>query len=217
MRHRRHAGETPASTGEPLVRVLEGALSRAECRAVVHRMADATGHPGSVLRRSADVVDLRLRRCREHTLDAGEARLVVAAMVGAAREAHAGAVEEIRLDGPKFCSYGQGEYFRAHRDRSGDARDPAAVRTRRLTMVCALNDADPDGGLPVFDGGALILHVPGSDGVMEARPVQPAAGSLVIFEAGLLHEVRPVRAGTRYSAIAWTFAPAGTEPAGHDG
>ncbi|MEO3808623.1 hypothetical protein ABGB17_06450 [Sphaerisporangium sp. B11E5] len=156
MRQGQRAGEwVPGGAGEPFVRVVEGALSREECRRVVDLMAGVAGQAGPVLRKSADVVDVRMRHCREHMVGAQEGRVVVAAMVRVASEVHAGVGEEIRLDGPKFCSYSPGEYFRAHRDRSADPHDPPAVRARRLTVVCVLNDTEPDGGLPVFDGGGV--------------------------------------------------------------
>lgn len=169
-------------------------------------MASATTVAGGVLRQSHESLDSRLRRCSEHALPAGEAGAVVSAMREiAGRALRAGPSDGTRLDGPKFCSYGPGEYFRAHRDRSDDPLDPAVVRARRFTIVCLLNDDDPSGGLPVFDGGALVVYVPRSNGRIEPENIQMAAGSVVVFGADLLHEVRPVRSGVRHSAIGWVF------------
>ncbi|MQA24260.1 MAG: hypothetical protein GEU94_02045 [Micromonosporaceae bacterium] len=191
----------------PSVRVWEGVLTRADCRSMIEDMVAATTVAGGVLRQSREAVDPRLRRCSEHSLGTGQAATVVAAMrevAGQALTAHP--LSEVRLDGPKFCSYSVGEHFRAHRDRSADPLDPAAVRARLLSIVCLLNDTDSAGGLPAFDGGALVTHVPRGNGGVEPVNITPVAGSVVVFKADLLHEVRPVRSGVRYSAIGWLYS-----------
>jgi SM-20-related protein len=183
-----------------------------DCRSVIDDMVEATTVAGAVLRHSRDAVDPRLRRCSEHPLAAAQARVVVAAMREVAGQALDGCPSgETGLDGPKFCSYAVGEYFRAHRDRSEDPLDPATVRNRRLTIVCLLNDADSAGGLPPFDGGALVLHLPRPNGRIEPMNIKPVAGSVIAFRADLMHEVRPVRSGVRYSAIGWLFTATKTE------
>ncbi len=175
--------------------VREGVLARADCRKVIEAMAGVAPVAGAVLRAGRDEVDARLRVCAEHVLTPELAALVGDAMRSAIGPQHAG----LALDGPKFVSYGPGQFFRAHRDRSDDPSDPAVVRGRRLTLVCLLNDGDDGDGLPAFDGGALVVYDP--------RPanVKPKAGTVVAFDADLMHEVRPVRGGIRYSAIAWLF------------
>jgi predicted 2-oxoglutarate/Fe(II)-dependent dioxygenase YbiX len=189
------------------VRVRECVLARSDCLAVIGTMDRSMTVAGSVLRRSSDMVDPRLRKCSEHVLPAEQSNKVIAAMRAVIGEMPL----PLRplpptLDGPKFCSYTAGEYFRAHRDRSEDMLDPTVVRMRHLSIVCLLNDADPGGGLPVYDGGALVIHVPRPDGSIAPENIQAPAGSIVTFRADLLHEVRPVRSGVRYSAIAWLYA-----------
>ena len=176
-------------------------------------MDSAAALAGTVLRHGSDQRDPRLRVCSEHRVDARQAAGVVTALRDVAEEVLVGARPRGRaaLDGPKFCRYAPGEFFRAHRDRSDDPLDPVIVRARVLSLVCLLNDADPSGGLPAFDGGALVIHVPWSDGSVTPANVPPAAGSIVAFPADLLHEVRPVRSGVRYSAIAWVYHADGLE------
>jgi predicted 2-oxoglutarate/Fe(II)-dependent dioxygenase YbiX len=187
-----------------MVRVWDGVVSRSDCRSVVECMAGAVTLAGGVLRQSQDSVDPRLRRCSEHVVGSEQAAVVVRAM----REIAGQMIDTtVALDGPKFCGYGPGEYFRAHRDRSADPLDPPVVRARRFTLVCLLNDDDPAGGLPVFDGGALVVHAPRDNGRVEPRNLRMRAGSVAVFAADLLHEVRPVRSGMRYTAIGWLFSP----------
>jgi predicted 2-oxoglutarate/Fe(II)-dependent dioxygenase YbiX len=189
-----------------LVSVWYDVLSHADCRHVVAAMNATPGVAGGVLRRGQDAVDGRMRTCTEHAVAAAQAVPVLGAMRAVAREAFPleGAwLKEMLLDGPKYCSYGPGEYFRAHRDRSDDPDDPIAVRTRSLSFVCFLNAAEPVEGLPSFDGGTLVMYVPAADGSIEPLNIRPSAGTIVTFPSDLLHEVRPVRQGIRYSAVAW--------------
>ena len=72
-----------------------------------------------------------------------------------------------------------------------------------LSLVCMLNDGNASGGLPTFDGGALIVYSRDASGRINPHTVRAPAGSVISFPADLLHEVRPVRSGTRLSAIAW--------------
>ncbi|MFD9498050.1 2OG-Fe(II) oxygenase [Streptomyces sp. NPDC060035] len=186
------------------VRIWRNALSRQDCRAAAEAMARSTTVAGAVLRRSSDMIDPSMRRCSEHQLAADQSMPVITAMRTVAGEAIEGAGwRGAALDGPKFCSYSERDFFRAHRDRSDDHLDPAVVCSRRLSIVCLLNDATSHDGLPTFDGGALVIYVPQPDGTVAPESIRLEAGSIVTFRSDLLHEVRPVRAGVRYSAVAW--------------
>jgi predicted 2-oxoglutarate/Fe(II)-dependent dioxygenase YbiX len=175
-----------------------GAVSRALCARTIAAMEAAGARSGTVLRRGAEEHDPAMRACTEHPLAPADAAAVAQVLhtAGTALLAATGGAA-VALDGPLFCRYARGGHFRAHRDRSSDRADSAVVRGRRISLVCLLNDAD---STPAFDGGALVLY-PGQ------RPVNAplAAGTVVAFPADLLHEVRPVRLGTRYAAVAWLF------------
>jgi len=173
-------------------------LSRDLCARTIAAIELAEAQPGRVLRHGAQQHDAAMRACTEHALTPGDALPVAQAFRCVARLVHNGA--PALLDGPRFCRYRQGGHFRAHRDRSHDNADSHAVRTRRVSLVCLLND-----GTPAFDGGALVLYLP--DGGGRFRPVNAplSAGSVIAFSAELLHEVRPVRQGLRYSAVAWLY------------
>jgi predicted 2-oxoglutarate/Fe(II)-dependent dioxygenase YbiX len=197
----------------PQVRVWQRALSRPDCLAAIRAMDSAGARVGTVLRHGSDEHDPRLRTCSEHLVGADRAAPIVTLLRALAAEVLAGGALGSRaaMDGPKFCRYGPGQFFRAHRDRSDDPLDPPVVRTRILSLVCLLNDSDPSDELPVFDGGALVLHLPRADGSVAPENVPPAAGSVIAFPPSLLHEVRPVRSGVRYSAIAWVYHTDGLE------
>lgn len=171
-------------------------------------MTGASKASGGVLRSGVEVADPRVRQCTEHRL--GHEGAAVAAHMRrrgteALSSAGGGERRAVRMDGPKFCSYEPGSYFRTHRDASSDPLDPPAVVNRQLTLVCLLNDDSPADGLPTFDGGTLVVHLADHHGEMRPVNVQLAAGSIVAFGAALLHEVRPVRTGTRFAAVAWLY------------
>lgn len=181
-------------------------LSRQDCRTAVETMTRSATISGPVLRASSDTVDPTMRRCSEHLTEADGMEPVVNAMRAVASRAIEGARRKrVALDGPKFCSYTEREFFRAHRDRSEDPRDPAVVRSRILSIVCLLNDTTLHDGLLASDGGALVVYLPGPDGSVTPQSVRLEAGSIVTFRSDLLHEVRPVRAGVRYSAVGWLY------------
>lgn len=187
------------------VTIWRNVLSPQDCRATVQAMVQAGTVVGPVLRLSHDTVDVNMRNCSEHLLDPVQAGPVVAGMRRVAQQA-AGEAKwsgRIALDGPKFCGYHAGGFFRVHQDRSEDPLDPGIVRARRLSIVCLLNDTTHHDGLPSYDGGTLVIHVPQPDGSRAPRNIRLEAGSVVAFRSDLLHEVRPVRAGVRYSAVGW--------------
>ncbi len=181
--------------------IWHGVVPRAACNATLHAIEGACAVDGCVLRHGREQHDGAMRACTEHHLSPADAAVVTQAMraVGAAALTAAGGARA-RFDGPLFCRYRQGGHFRAHRDRSPDLLDAPAVRSRRISLVCLLNDADETRGAPAFDGGALVLYP-------EFLPVNAPlrAGSIIAFSSDLLHEVRPVRLGTRYSAVAWLY------------
>jgi predicted 2-oxoglutarate/Fe(II)-dependent dioxygenase YbiX len=191
--------------------VWDAFVSRNDCLRAVAAMTGGSAMAARVLRSGEEFADARLRSCSEHVLSDEQSDAVVTGLRQAAGVAiRANSWSSAKLDGPKYCTYPAGGYFRAHRDRSTDPRDPSAVRARTLTLVCMLNDDDPSGGMPTFDGGALVVYFPQRDGSIAPVNLRPPAGSIVGFPADLMHEVRPVRSGTRCTAVAWLYDP---EPA----
>ena len=93
-------------------------------------------------------------------------------------------------EGPGFLCYAPGGFYKPHRDRavSADWRDASR---RLVTLVLFLNQD--------FRGGELRL-LPDDD---RSLVIPPTAGTLVAFDAGVVHEVLPVLDGRRYSVIDW--------------
>ena len=91
-------------------------------------------------------------------------------------------------EGVGFLRYGPGGFYRPHRDRADLPSWPGAAR-RAVAIVIFLNDEFTGGTLRVLDD--------------EPIDVLPRAGSLVAFPATALHEVVPVRTGTRDVIVDW--------------
>ena len=103
----------------------------------------------------------------------------------------------------QFLRYEPGDHFVAHRD--ADDYEPRH-RARKVSIVTYLNSQDPDPTTADgFGGGELLLMVFGDD--PRARelgiPAAPIAGTTVAFRSSLVHEVRPVEHGSRFTLVTW--------------
>jgi predicted 2-oxoglutarate/Fe(II)-dependent dioxygenase YbiX/peroxiredoxin len=83
----------------------------------------------------------------------------------------------------------EGGHFRAHRDNTTQA-----TRTRLFAVTLNLNTGGPDAD---YDGGQLVFPEYGALGY------RPDPGSALVFSCTLLHEARPVIAGSRYVLLAF--------------
>jgi len=156
---------------------------------------------------AAEVLDDRIARRDTVRLAASieidaDIRIEVERRFDAARDAIA-SFHGISLggrEGAGFIRYPVGGFYRPHRDRASAPAWPDAAR-RLIALVAFLNSSDEAeaGG---FSGGTLRLDV-------DATPidVQPRAGLLVAFPADTLHEVTPVRGGTRDAVVDWFYGP----------
>lgn len=92
-------------------------------------------------------------------------------------------------EGVNFLRYGAGDFYLPHVDRAVIESWPDAAH-RRVAVVIFLNRD--------FTGGELAL--------IDARvDVLPEEGLLVAFDAGMLHEVLPVRDGIRDVIVDWFY------------
>jgi predicted 2-oxoglutarate/Fe(II)-dependent dioxygenase YbiX len=98
-------------------------------------------------------------------------------------------------EGASFIRYSHGGFYRPHRDRAHDADWPGAAE-RRIAVVVFLNSG--------FEGGELMIYPEPPDHDTPAR-ITPHPGSLVAFDAALLHEVRPVMGGARDVIVDWFY------------
>ncbi|HYJ57271.1 MAG TPA: 2OG-Fe(II) oxygenase [Mycobacterium sp.] len=167
-------------------------------------MNDAPREPAQVVRAGESILDQSLRFCFDHHFpDAFKDRIGerMARYFGGHRDQFESDADY--LYGPYFMSYERGSYFRAHRDVANHRNDPARLAAHRWSLLLYLNGRDEASGLPVFDGGALILYET-APAVRNRRVViVPEPGMLVLFRSALMHEVAILHDGTRYAIAGW--------------
>jgi PKHD-type hydroxylase len=100
-----------------------------------------------------------------------------------------GRPEQIQL-----IAYDENGFYGWHEDWSPFAVTPVV---RKVSVVVLLSDPkDFEGGVFQFDGGA-------SGG----KDIEMKRGSVLAFPSFLRHQVTPVTAGKRYSAVCWINGP----------
>jgi predicted 2-oxoglutarate/Fe(II)-dependent dioxygenase YbiX len=111
----------------------------------------------------------------------------------------------VDLQTPQVLVYREGDFFRLHRDSGESAAVPDLVGARQIAAVAFLNDEGDPASSESYRGGALTFYglfdEPQSETI--GFPLEPEEGLLVTFPANVLHEVRRVDAGERYTVVTW--------------
>jgi predicted 2-oxoglutarate/Fe(II)-dependent dioxygenase YbiX len=179
-------------------------LSPDECQALIADMLKYPPHPTPVLRAGVDGYEPTVRNSescvlgdltRTHVLN----RVENAARLHWPRDSADSSV----ISAPHFFRYPEGGFVAPHRDRSPNNDDPREVRWRMASLVLFLNSGLPPDG---FEGGKLIVYVPRTSGPTIGHAIRAQAGTLALFEPGLMHEVTRVTRGARYTLVAWLVA-----------
>jgi len=112
----------------------------------------------------------------------------------------------------QFLVYREGDFFRPHSDGSDRDDAPAYLRGRRVAAVVFLNGEGDPATSDSYRGGALtfygLFEQPEADRL--SFPLRGEEGLLITFPADVVHEVRPVEAGERYTVVTW-FEETGAE------
>lgn len=99
------------------------------------------------------------------------------------------------FEDPQFLVYRKGDFFQEHLDQLN--QEPR----RQVSIVIFLNGReDYRGGELTFFG---LFEEPQWKGL--GFSLDPEPGLLVAFRSDLLHEVRPVMSGLRYTAVSWFY------------
>jgi predicted 2-oxoglutarate/Fe(II)-dependent dioxygenase YbiX len=105
----------------------------------------------------------------------------------------------------QFLVYREGDFFRAHTDGSERDDAPEYLRSRRVAAVVFLNGEGDPATSDSYRGGALTFYglfdQPEAKGI--SFPLRAEEGLLMTFPADVVHEVRPIEAGERYSVVTW--------------
>lgn len=110
---------------------------------------------------------------------------------------------------PLFYRYQAGSFFGAHRDSCDRPLAPEFLRQRRVSTIIFLNqrmeEPSLEASLPTYCGGSLALYGLIDDPRWQnyGIPVPSQPGMLVAFRSEMLHEVKQVTAGERYTIVSW--------------
>ena len=179
-----------------------GVLTGAQCRDLIDEMNCGTSEPTNVLRAGTDHYEPSVRSsesCYPH----GPARAFAEERVEAVARAEWPEAHSCTLSAAHFFRYPSGGFVGPHRDRSPNNDDPREIRWRHASLVLFLNGGATTTAHDRLDGGTLIIYSPRLSGPTVPSVIKPEAGTLVMFEPGLVHEVTRVRSGKRYSMVAW--------------
>jgi predicted 2-oxoglutarate/Fe(II)-dependent dioxygenase YbiX len=195
------ARSAPIASDTEIITV-PGVLTDAQCRDLIHEMNGAASEPTKVLRAGVDHYE-PVVRASESCYPRGAARSFAERRVEAVARSRWPGANDCALSAAHFFRYPAGGFVGPHRDRSPNNDDPREVRWRHASLVLFLNGWN---GNRAFDGGTLTIYTPRLSGPTVATVISPEAGTLAMFEPGLVHEVTRVRSGTRYSLVAWLIA-----------
>ena len=94
------------------------------------------------------------------------------------------AIEDLQI-----TRYKKGGFFNYHADTNGFTRLSSTNKVRKLSVSIILNDE--------FEGGEFEF-------LGHQKPVETnGVGTVIIFPSYMVHRVRPIKNGTRYSLVAW--------------
>jgi PKHD-type hydroxylase len=118
----------------------------------------------------------------------GETSQLVAAAFARSREFRDFAFPK-RIAPPLLCRYEPDMKYGAHADAAYITMATASLRS---DLSCTVFVAEPS----AYEGGELVIH-------LGTRPivVKGAPGEAIVYPSTTLHEVRPVRSGTRLVSI----------------
>lgn len=184
--------------------VTPNVLSLSECRHLLAELRGSSSTPTPVLRAGQDDHEPMVR-LSESCTPQGEWHLVALARVERAAQAHWLACDSgpTIISAAHYFRYPTGGFVAPHRDRSPNQDDPREVQHRQASLVLFLNSQNTDEG---FEGGNLLIYVPQLNGPTITHTIRAEAGTLVMFDPGLMHEVTRVRRGARFTLVAWLIS-----------
>ena len=189
--------------------VVKDFLNPELCARFRHEARLADGTQATVTLTGSEVVDESVRRTKlvkvsAATIASLEARLLA---LKPKLESHF----NVALAGcqkPQFLVYKEGDFFQPHQDNSSELTSSRYLQERQMSMVIFLNRQvevpEPD----AYCGGSLALY-----GVIDddprwqtwGFPLVSQTGLLIAFRSDVLHEVKPVTYGERYTIVSWFF------------
>lgn len=87
-------------------------------------------------------------------------------------------------------------FYSKHNDCGDSSRLESFVDIRKLSFSIQLTDPEE------YSGGELILYINDKEFI-----APKTKGTIVFFQSNILHEVKPVKKGTRYALVSWVQGP----------
>jgi len=98
----------------------------------------------------------------------------------------------------QFTSYSQGEFYNPHMDTFlGEDEGDCGDHVRKLSITVQLSDSDE------YEGGNFCFHCADLAPRKQLRKI----GTVLAFPSFIVHAVRSVTFGTRYSLVGWMHGP----------
>jgi predicted 2-oxoglutarate/Fe(II)-dependent dioxygenase YbiX len=194
----------PERLGEFGVFVVPACLDDATCARVRAAMDRGRATPAEIYV-NGYVVDEGVRRTFDVEVDPAIVVEVERAIGGVRGDvSRFFGTELTAAEGPGFLRYRSGGFYLAHCDRLDDSAEED--HPRQISVVVFLTTATAGAGDGCCEGGALRLYGV-ADPSRETTPldVPPAAGTLIAFRSGVLHEVLPVTGGVRDAIVDWFY------------
>lgn len=172
--------------------VVEGLLSKPEVKHFRERLEDAEWVDG---RRSAGSVSAAVKQNVQLEEDSPTAIALGEQILRTLGQnpTFVSATLPEKIYPPKFNRYAGGGHYGAHVD-SAVMRIARAGVTLRADVSATLFLSEPE----QYEGGVLTI-----EGAYGAQEIKLAAGDLVLYPAGSLHQVSPVTSGARTAAFFW--------------
>lgn len=186
----------------------ENFLSPEFCAQLRHRMSNRESKAAAIFdEKMENVLDETVRKVATIDMDFSLQSKTREQLLGAipALEDHF-RVSLHDCQGPDFLKYDVGAFYLAHKDGNPDA--PVKVARRIVSAVIFLNAQSDQPGKDTYCGGSLTFYglMDGPDWEKLPFPLKAETGLLVAFRSDLLHEVRPVTFGERFTVVTWYTA-----------
>ena len=152
------------------------------------------------------IVDMSVRRTRVADVSVNYAYMIKDRLEELKPDIENFFIRQLSLqEKPQFLLYEQGGYYAPHRDIPSEPVEPEAkIKGRSVSIVIFLNDR---AGAHSYTGGELVFYGLSDDPQWKdyGLPLEAETGLLVAFRSEMLHEVRPVTDGKRYTIVTWFY------------
>jgi SM-20-related protein len=107
------------------------------------------------------------------------------------------------MEKPAFLRYGEGAFYKPHRDIHQD--DPPDMLRRRISVVTFLNAASREPEANCYGGGSLTFYglMDGPSWEQCGFSLEAEPGLLIAFRSETRHEVQPITFGERFTIVTW--------------